>query len=64
MPIKRSGRSVMVARRVIDIEDVLLAIKVFAKVQDERLEDFALYGLILSRGFDNDIAIAKAGVIE
>ena len=60
MPMKRSGRSVAAASRVIEIEDVLVPM-IASGLSDgtERAEDLALDLLLLRRRLDHEIAVAE-----
>ncbi len=60
MPMKRSGRSVLAASRVIEIDDVLEAIERL-RLQDRAdvVEDLALDLFLLGRGLDHEIAIGE-----
>ena len=62
MPMKRSGRSVAAASRVIEIDDVLVP-TMASGLSDraERGEDLALDLFLLGRGFDDEIAVAEIG---
>ena len=60
MPMKRSGRSVAAASRVIEIEDVLVpTIGLGLERRTERAEDLALDVLLLGRRLDHEVAIAQ-----
>ena len=60
MPMKRSGRSVTAASRVIEIEEVLLAmIAPGFRLRHQAGEDLALELLVLGRGLDHEVAVAK-----
>ena len=60
MPMKRSGRSVAAASRVIEIDEVLVA-SIASGLQHrvERVEDLALQRLVLGRGLDDEVAVAE-----
>ena len=60
MPMKRSGRSVPAARRVIEIDEVLVAISASGgRCRIEPLEDLALDRLVLGRRLDHQVAVAR-----
>ena len=61
MPMKRSGRSVEDASRVIEIDEVLVA-RMASGLSDgaEIGEDLALDVFLLGRGLDHEIAVAPA----
>ena len=60
MPMKRSGRSVAAASRVIEIDEVLVPTMVCRlERRAQRGEDFALDVLLLGRRLDHQIAIAE-----
>ena len=58
--MKRSGRSVEAASRVIEIDDVLVAEdRVGLEMRAEVGEDLALDVFLLGRGLDHEIAVAE-----
>ncbi len=58
--MKRSGRSVAAASRVIEMDEVLEAtIAVGLEARHEPLEDVALHVLALGRGLDHEVAVAE-----
>ena len=60
MPMKRSGRSVAAASRVIEIDEVLVPTMVSRlEHRTQRGEDLALDLFLLGRGLDHQIAIAE-----
>ena len=60
MPMKRSGRSVDAASRVIEIDDVLVPM-IASGLSDraEAREDLALDVLVLGRRLDHQVAVAE-----
>ncbi len=62
MPMKRSGRSVAAASRVIEIDEVLVPTMVSGLSDGhKRGEDLALGLLVLGRRLDDEIAVAEIG---
>jgi hypothetical protein len=60
MPMKRSGRSVVEARRVIEIDEVLEArIASGLRTGQTDCEDLALDLLVLGGGLDDEIAVGE-----
>ena len=60
MPMKRSGRSVTAASRVIEIDEVLLArIAPGCRLGSRLREDLALDLLVLGRRLDHQIAVGE-----
>ena len=61
MPMKRSGRSVAAASRVIEIEDVLVA-RIASGFSDGQSVDvdLALDVFLLGRRLDDEVAIARS----
>ena len=60
MPMKRSGRSVIAASRVIEIDEVLLAmIASGRRLRQQAGEDLALELLVLGRRLDHQLAVAE-----
>ena len=64
MPMKRSGRSVTAARRVIEIEEVLVArIALLLEMRTKVDEDLALDRLVLGGGLDDEVGLAERGKV-
>ena len=64
MPMNLPGRSVAAASRVIEIDEVLVAMIASGfSCGHELLEDLALDLLLLGRRLDDDVAIAEQRVI-
>ncbi len=61
-PVKRSGRSLAAASRVIEIDEVLVASSAVG-LQGQPGEDLALHRFILGRRFDDQIGIGKGGIV-
>ena len=61
MPMKRSGRSVAAASRVIEIDEVFVATSASGRsdMGTERREDLSLGRLVLGRGLDHQVAGAE-----
>ena len=60
MPMKRSGRSVVEASRVIEIDEVLEAtIASGFRIGAEIVEDLALDLFLLDRALDHEIAVGE-----
>ena len=61
MPMKRSGRSVCAASRVIEIDEVLVArIASGLRMRAELRKDLALDGLVLGRRLDHQVGAGQA----
>ena len=61
MPMKRSGRSVEDASRVIEIDEVLVAMMVSGLSDRAEVgENLALDLFLLGRGLDHDVAVPRA----
>ena len=64
MPMNLPGRSVAEASRVIEIDEVLVAISASGfSLRHQLLEDLALDVFLLGRRLDHHVAIAEPGVI-
>ena len=65
MPMKRSGRSVAEASRVIEIDEVLVArIAAGLRCLQTAVVDLELRLLVLGRSLDDEVALAEAGQLR